>query len=105
MQRRPVVPVPMRFYHDFNILIECHEETQKTLDGKLPELAAHELGDEGWRVPNRSAASTCFRRRRFMMASILDTGCALTMVLFFIRDADVLEDVPVIVPRTIRPDG
>ena len=47
MQRRLVICIPMRFYHDFNILIERHEEAQKTLDGKLPELAAQQLGDIG----------------------------------------------------------
>jgi len=32
---------------DFNILIERHEETQKTLNGKLMEFAAQHFGNVG----------------------------------------------------------
>jgi hypothetical protein len=69
-----VIPVPMRFYHDFNILIERHEKAQKALDRKLPELAAQQLGDIGlasrfrgndcsWERP-RLANDTSTRRGR-----------------------------------------
>lgn len=47
MRRRSDVPVTMRSYDDFNILVERHEEAQKALDRKLPEVAAQHLGDIG----------------------------------------------------------
>ena len=60
----------MRFYHDFNILIERHEKAQKALDGKLPELAAQHLGNIGLAYAEEIGF--------FMSVSILKTSCALT---------------------------
>jgi hypothetical protein len=36
------------------------------------------LDTSGWRMPNRAASSTCFKHRSFLIASILNTNCALT---------------------------
>jgi len=33
----------VRFYDDLHILVERHEEAQKALNGKLPELPAQHL--------------------------------------------------------------
>jgi hypothetical protein len=57
MKCRRVIPVPMRFYHDFNILIERHEKAQKALDRKLPELAAQQLGNIG--LASRFGGNDC----------------------------------------------
>lgn len=40
LQRRSVSRVAVRLYDDLHILIERHEEAQKALNRKLPELAA-----------------------------------------------------------------
>ena len=37
----------MRPYHDLYILIESHQESQKTLDGELPKLPTKHLGHIG----------------------------------------------------------
>src|SRR6266853_6807798 len=47
MQGWRVLRITMRFYQDFDVLIERHEKTQKALDGKLPKLAGQHLGDIG----------------------------------------------------------
>ena len=47
MQGWRMFRITVRFYHDFNILIEGHEKAQQPLHGKLPELAAQHLGDIG----------------------------------------------------------
>jgi hypothetical protein len=47
MQRWGILGVTMRFYYDFNVLIECDEEAQKALNRKLPELAAEHHADIG----------------------------------------------------------
>src|ERR1700733_2209087 len=72
-----VVSVPVRFYDDLHILIERHEKTQGSFDRELAKLPAHILDMSGWRMPKRSAASTCFKPRSFMIVSILKTSCAL----------------------------
>src|SRR5271166_3794253 len=94
MQRRLVVPVPMRFYHDFNILIECNEETQKTLDRKLPELAAQQLGDIGLADAEQTGRLDLFQAALFHDGVDLAHQLRLDQALFRVRDADVLEDVP-----------
>jgi len=77
MQGRGVISVPVRLNDDLHILIERHEKTQKPLNGKLPEVPAQHLGYIGLADTEQIGASTCFRRRFFMMPSILNTSCAL----------------------------
>ena len=62
----------------FNILIERNEEALQTLNRKLPEFAPQHLETSGWFYPERSAASTCFNPRSFIIVSILKTSCAFT---------------------------
>jgi len=47
MQGWRIFRITVRFYRDFNILIECHEKAQQALHGKLPEFTAQHLGDIG----------------------------------------------------------
>ena len=47
MQGRRVAFVPMRLHDNLDVLIERHEEPEKALNGKLPELAAQHLGNIG----------------------------------------------------------
>jgi hypothetical protein len=43
MQGRRVVSVTVRPYDNLDILIQRHEEAEKTFDGKLTEFDAHDL--------------------------------------------------------------
>jgi hypothetical protein len=43
LQRRSIPRVAVRLHDDLHILIKRHEEAQKALNGKLPELAAQHL--------------------------------------------------------------
>jgi hypothetical protein len=47
MQGRRQLAVTRRFYHDFNVLIEGHEEAHQAVDGKRPEIAAQHFRDIG----------------------------------------------------------
>jgi len=78
LQGGSVFPVTVRLYHDLNILIERHKEAQKALNGKLPELAAQHLRYIGLADSEQIGGLDLFRPRSFMIASILNTSCALT---------------------------
>ena len=84
----------MRFYDDFNILVERHEEAQKAFDGKLPELPTEHFGDIGlFNAEQTGGIAVCVRRRAFMMASILNTSCALTRCSSAFGTPRLLEDL------------
>jgi hypothetical protein len=78
LQGRSVFPVTVRLYHDLHILIEGHQEAQKALNGKLPELTAQHLRDIGLADSEQLSGLDLFRPRSFMIVSILNTSCALT---------------------------
>jgi hypothetical protein len=63
----------MRFYHNFNILIERYQEAQKTLDRELPEVAAQHLGDIGLFNTKRISGFGLFQTAVFLCRSYTPT--------------------------------
>jgi hypothetical protein len=43
LERRSASGVAVRLYDDLHILVQRHQEAQKTLNRKLPEIAAQHL--------------------------------------------------------------
>jgi len=80
----------MRFCHDFNILIERHEEAQQALDGKLP---AQRLRYIGLFDAEQTGSFGLFQAALFHEGVDLGHELGLDQVLFRVRDTDVLEDV------------
>src|SRR6202035_5666060 len=94
MQGRSIAPVTMRFYHDFNILIECHEKAQKALDGKLPEIAAQHLGYIGLADSKQIGRLDLFQAALFHERVDLEDKLRLDEMLLRIRNAEILEHIP-----------
>src|SRR5437588_12935462 len=94
MQGRGIAPVTMRFYHDFNILTERHEEAQKALNGKLPEIAAQHLGYIGLTDSEQIRRLDLFQAALFHERVDLEDKLRLDEMLLRFRHAEILEYIP-----------
>jgi len=83
----------VRFYDDFNILVERHEEAQKALDGKLPELTAEHLGDIGLFDAEQTGGRRLCQAACFHDGLDLEHQLRLDQVFFPVRHTDLLEDL------------
>jgi hypothetical protein len=91
MQDRGAASATVRPYDDFHILIQGHEETKKTLDGKLTEFAAQHLRYIGLANAKQLGGVHLFHAARFHDRIDLEHQLRLYQVLFGIRHANVLE--------------
>ena len=94
MQGWRVLRITMRFYQDFNVLIECHEKAKKALHGKLPELSAQHLGDIGLADAEEIGRLDLFQAPFFHERVDFENKLRLNEVLVRIRQAEILEHVP-----------
>jgi hypothetical protein len=93
MQGRSIAPVTMRFYRDFNILIERHEKAQKALDGKLPEIAAQYLRYIRLTDSKQIGRLDLFQAALFHKRVDLEDKLRLDEMLLRIRHAEILENI------------
>jgi hypothetical protein len=84
----------MRFYQDFNILIERHKKTEKALHRKLPKLATQHLGDVGLADAEEVGGLDLFQAALSHERVDFENELRLDEVLVRIPQAEILEHVP-----------
>jgi hypothetical protein len=94
VQRRGAVPVTVRAHDDFNVLIEFHQEPQQPFNRELPELAAQHLRDIGLADAEQRGGLGLFHAALFHDGVDLEDQLRLDQMIFRIRYADILEDIP-----------
>jgi len=94
MQGRGVVPATVRLYNNLDILIQRHEEAQKTFDGKLTEFPAQHFRYIGLSNAEQIGGFLLFQTALFHERVNLEYQLCFDEVLFRIRYADVFEDIP-----------
>src|SRR5271165_141573 len=93
LQRGDVVSVTVRLDDDLHILIESHEEPQKALNGKLPELTAQHLGYI-WLTDAKQIGSLHLFQTAILHDRVdLEYKLRLDQMLLRIRHTDVLEHI------------
>ena len=105
MQGRCILRITMRFYRDFNILIECHEKAKKALHRKLPELAAQHLRHIGLADAEKIGRLDLFQSALFHERVDLEDKLRLDEVLVRIPHAEILEHVPAAVFMSLFAHG
>lgn len=95
MQRWLVLPATVRRNHDFNVLIERHEEAQQALNGKLPEVTAQDLGDIGLADAEQPGRVGLFQAAFLHERVDLEHQLGLHVVLLCVRHAEIREHVSV----------
>jgi len=101
MQGRGVVLATVRLYNNLDILIQRHEEAQKTFDGKLTEFPAQHFRYIGLANAEQLGGFLLFQSALFHERVNLEYQLRFDEVLFRIRYADVFKDIPV--PGLARP--
>src|SRR5580704_958105 len=94
MQRRSVVTATVRLYDDLHVLIQRHEKTQKTLHGKLTELASEHLGYIGLANAKQVSGFHLFQAALFHDGVNLEHQLSFDKMLICISHPDVLEHIP-----------
>src|SRR5258708_4622841 len=105
MQGWGILRISMRLYQDFNILIECHEKTQKALDGKLPELAAQHLGYIRLTDAEEICRLDLFQAAPFHECVDLENKLCLNEMFVRIRHTEILEHVSAAVFTSLFAHG
>jgi hypothetical protein len=93
LQGRSVVSITVRLYDDLHILIEGYEKAQKSLNGKLPELAAQHFGYIGLTDAEQIGGLDLFQSAFFQDSVDLEHKLRLDQMFLCIGHADVLEHV------------
>src|ERR1700683_1643377 len=94
MQRRSVVSAAVWPDHDLNVLIERHKKTQKTLYGKLAELASEHLGDVRLANAKQIGGFHLFQAALFHDGVNLEHQLSFDKMLICISHPDILEHIP-----------
>ena len=94
MQSRWMLPATMRPDHDLDILIQRHQESKQTLDGKQPELTTQHHGNIGLADAKQRSGLHLLQAAPFQHGIDFEDQLRLDEMLRRVRQAEILEDIP-----------